>query len=258
MNCSANLPSTNGGILVSVPVSVLLMQYISYGLYQAALVWIQRMCNQRRNHLQYYTFQTSYPAYVLGEFKRLIHELDRNDTWYMNLGRSIMWIIHNGYLAIYVFFTIIVTSTATSASVRKVVLTNDNSKTTMVEIMWHLDSGECITYAPLLLHQTSSGIFLNVYMLLGFTVFASIMILYTFICNYMYQYSIWIPLLLHDMLFDSPTSKTEEGQSLLSPPGTLRVEERDGEPYVMVGDKLLITLSKDLDWEKVNLILDNR
>ncbi|KAI8579450.1 hypothetical protein K450DRAFT_199458 [Umbelopsis ramanniana AG] len=260
MNCSADVPSISGGILVSVPASVLLMQYISYGLYQAALGWIQIMCNQRRNHLQYYTFQTSYPAYALSEFKRLFHELDQNDTWYINLGRAIAWITHNSYLATSVFFTIIVVSTSTSASVKSVVLTNtaDNTNTTMVEIMWHLDSSECITYAPSLLHQATSGIFLNGYMLLAFTTYASIMILYTFICNYMYHYPIWLPLPLYDILFDSPTSKTEDGQIFFSPPGTLRLEEHDGEPYIMIGDKLLITLSKDLDWEKVNAILDSR
>ncbi|CAO3695561.1 unnamed protein product [Umbelopsis ramanniana] len=260
MNCSAALPSVSGGILVSLPASVLLMQYISYGLYQAAVVWIQKMCNQRRNHLQYYTFQTSYPAYALGEFKRLIHELDRNDFWYNNLARSMVWFIHNSYLATSLFFTIIVASTATSASIKNVIFTNtaDNSNTTMVEIKWHLNSGECITYAPSLLHQASSGIFLNGYVLLAFTAFASIMILYTSICNYMYHQPIWVPLPLQDLLFDSPATKTEEGQGFFSPPGMLRVEGRDGEPYVLVGDKLLITLSKDLDWDKVNAILDSR
>jgi hypothetical protein len=163
-----------------VPVSVLLMQYISNGLYQAALAWMQRMSNQRRNHLQYYTFQTSYSAYVLGEFKQLVNELDRNDTWYINLVRSVAWIIHNPSLATSIFFTIIVPSTATSASVKNVDLSNttDNSNTTMVEIMWHLDSGECITYATSLLHQATLGIFLNGYVLLTFATYASIKILY--------------------------------------------------------------------------------
>jgi hypothetical protein len=73
----------------------------------------------------------------------------------------------------------------------------------------------------------------------------------------MYHYPIWTPLPLHDLLFDSPATKTEEGQGLFSPLGILRVEERNGEPYVMVGDKLLFTLSKDLDWDKVNAILDS-
>lgn len=260
MNCSAALPSVSGGILVSVPASVLLMQYISYGLYQAAFVWINKMCNQRQNYLQYYTFQTSYPAYALGEFKRLINEIDQNDFWFNNLARFMTWFIHNSYLATSLFFTIIVTSAATSVSIKNVIFTNtaDNFNTSMVEIKWHLNSGECITYAPSLLHQASSGIFLNGYVLLAFTAFASVMMLYTFICHYIYHQSIWLPLPLHDLLFDSPFTKTEEGQGFFSQHGMLRVEGRDGEPYVFVGDRLVITLSKNLDWDKVNAILDSR
>ncbi|KAH8548182.1 hypothetical protein BGW37DRAFT_507739 [Umbelopsis sp. PMI_123] len=261
MNCStAQLPSINGAILVSTSTSVLLIQYISYGMYQAALPWIQRMCNQKGDHLQFYTFQTSYPGFVVGEFKRIINEINSNDSWYINLGRFVAWIFFNTYLVVSIFLTTILTATASSVSIKNIVVANstDMSNTTIVEIMWHRPSGECITYAPYLYHQTTSGILLNRYMLIVLSVFATIMIIYTFFCNYMHGHYTWIPPPLHNLLFISPLTGTEYDQSLFALPGQLFCKERDGESYVMIGDKLLVTLSKNLDWNKVNAILDGQ
>ncbi|KAH8548181.1 hypothetical protein BGW37DRAFT_507736 [Umbelopsis sp. PMI_123] len=246
-----------GGFLASIPIGILILQYITFAMNLAVRPVIQKMCYYRRNDSQLYRFNVSYLSFLFVEFKQLFKDMsDLLERSYLDTGAIItkglkifvIWILYNGILAISVFFTPIVTAASAYASIINQVNgydSNTNTTSTYVQVLWHSSHGDCVSTESSLYYQTKSGIVMNIWMVAIFGGFFSLLIIASFLFEHRANNNRMFPLQLHDLLLVSPVTGHRDAAPRYGTKSPLLVKNIDGKPFITVDQRTVVAVDRD-------------
>lgn len=245
-------PISYGGFIVTIPLGILILQYISYALSLAARSVIQKMCNYRGNESQLYRFNVSYMNFLFAEVKQLVKDrrdlLERDASVAEVIKIILGWLIYNGVLGLGIFFTPIVIAASSYASIIEP-LSHSNSITNTtnsnIQVLWQTNHGECFSTETLLYHQANSGMVLNIWMVSVFGMLATVLFVASVLAGQRVKQNTMFPPQLHDLLLVSPVTGHRDAAPLFGPKSTLLVENIDGRPFITVDQKIVVAVDRE-------------
>ena len=245
-------PVSYGGFIVTIPLGILILQYISYAISLAARPVIQKMCNYRGNESQLYRFNISYMNFLFAEVKQLVKDrrdlLERGASVAEVIKMTLGWLIYNGVLGLSIFFTPIVIAASAYASIIEPLGQSDsitNTTNSSIQVLWQTNHGECVSTEPLLYHQANSGIVLNIWMVSVFTMLATALFVASVLVGQRVKQNTMFPLQLHDLLLVSPVTGHRDAAPPFGPKSALLVENIDGRPFITVDQKIVVAVDRE-------------